>query len=99
MTENRLSTPAADRLRRAEGVWSKPVQDQAVLYHWDQGKAIVLNATGAALWEALETCSTASGLADILVARFPGLSPERARADVAVFLDRLQRESVIESGP
>lgn len=99
MTADRTSATAGDRLRRAEGVWSNPVQDRAVLYSWNDGKAIVLNPTGAALWEALESPRTPDDLAELLIHRFPGLSTERARADVAAFLDRLLSESVIQPGP
>ena len=84
-----------ERLRRADGVWSRAVQDRAVLYSWDDGKAIVLNPTGSVLWEALESPRSASELADELVRRFPGLPVERARKDVEAFLERLRGESVV----
>ena len=82
-------------IRRAEGVWSSGVQDRAVLYSTPQSKAIVLNATGAALWEALETPRRPSELAQLLIQRFPQLPADRAHTDVAAFLDRLVRESVV----
>lgn len=82
-------------VRRAEDVWSTGVQDRAVLYSSTQSKAIVLNATGAALWEALDAPRRPSELADLLILRFPALSPDRARADVAAFLDRLMGENVL----
>jgi hypothetical protein len=91
--------PVDGPLRRMEGVWSSAVHDRAVLYSWDEGKAIVLNATGAALWEALESPHTPSELAELLVQRFPDLPPDRARADVAAFLDRLLSESVLQLVP
>jgi hypothetical protein len=83
-------------LRRTDGVWSSPVHDRAVLYSQDEGKAIVLNPTGAVLWEALESPHTPSELAALLVQRFPDLSPDRALADVNAFLDRLLGESVLQ---
>jgi hypothetical protein len=82
-------------VRRADDVSSSGVQDRAVLYSSTQSKAIVLNATGATLWEALEAPRRPSELADLLVQRFPDLSPDRARADVAAFLDRLMGENVL----
>lgn len=84
-----------ERLRRADGVWSRAVQDRAVLYSWDDGKAIVLNPTGSVLWEALASPQSVDDLVEELVRRFPGLSHERARADVDAFLDRLRDESVV----
>jgi len=82
-------------VRRADDVWSSGVQDRAVLYSSTQSKAIVLNATGAALWEALEAPRRPSELADVLIQRYPHLSIDRARADVAAFLDRLVAENVL----
>jgi len=86
-------------LRRKEDVWSRAVGDRAVLYSWDAGKAIVLNPTGAVLWEALQSPRTASELGDILVDRFPGLPVERARADVAAYVERLFGENLLRSEP
>src|SRR5687767_3906420 len=83
-------------VRRADDVSSSGVQDRAVLYSSTQSKAIVLNATGAALWEALEAPRRPSELADLLIQRFPHLSIERARNDVAAFLDRLVAENVLQ---
>jgi hypothetical protein len=86
-------------LRRTAGICSNPVHDRVVLYNSDDGKAIVLNATGARLWEALEAPRTPSELASLLRDRFPNLPVERATADVAAFLERLIDESVLESVP
>lgn len=83
-------------VRRADGVWSSGVQDRAVLYSTPESKAIVLNVTGAILWEALESPRRPSELADLLIERFPDISADRARADVAAFLDRLVSENVLQ---
>jgi hypothetical protein len=82
-------------VRRADGVWSSGVQDRAVLYSTPESKAIVLNPTGAILWEALHSPRRPSELAALLVQRFPELTSDRARADVTAFLDRLVRERVV----
>ena len=89
-------TSADGALRRIEGVWPSPVHDRAVLYNEREGKALVLNPTGAALWEALEFPRTAAELATLLTRRFPDLPADRARADVGVFLERLLAESVLQ---
>lgn len=83
--------------RRSEGVWSSVVQDRAVLYSSTENKAVVLNGTGALLWEALDSPRDASDLEHLLVERYPGLSAEHARADVAAFLDRLVSERVLQT--
>ena len=89
------SADPMERLRRADGVWSRAVQDRAVLYSWDDGKAIVLNPTGSVLWEALASPRSAGELVQELIRRFPGLPPDRARTDVDAFLNRLRDESVV----
>lgn len=83
--------------KRSEGVLSNPVQNRAVLYSQDQGRAIVLNPTGAALWEVLESPRSAAELTSFLMDRFPDLNADRARADVDAFLDRLLAENVLQS--
>ena len=50
---------------------------------------ITLNATGAYIWELLETEQTVQSLTDALVARYE-VEKERAQADVEAFLARLR---------
>lgn len=50
---------------------------------------ITLNATGAYIWELLESDQTVESLTDALVARYD-VPAERAKADVEAFLARLQ---------
>ncbi len=50
---------------------------------------ITLNATGAYLWELLESEQTVQTLTDALVARYE-VDSEKARADVEAFLTKLE---------
>lgn len=50
---------------------------------------ITLNATGAYLWELLETEQSVETLTDALVARYE-VDNEKARADVEAFLTKLK---------
>ena len=50
---------------------------------------ITLNATGAYIWELLETEQTAETLTEALVARYE-VAEDRARADVEAFLNKLR---------
>lgn len=75
------------------------MHDRAVLYSEELSKAVVLNATGAALWEALETPRRPPELAALLTDRFPGLSAGRAIRDVEAFVDRLLAERVLQRVP
>ncbi len=50
---------------------------------------MTLNATGAYLWELLETEQTVESLTDALVARYE-VSREIAQADVEAFVDKIK---------
>lgn len=50
---------------------------------------ITLNATGAYIWELLETEQTVETLTDALVARYE-VDSQKARADVEAFLEKLK---------
>lgn len=50
---------------------------------------ITLNATGAYLWELLETEQTVETLTEALVNRYE-VTEEKARADVQAYLNKLQ---------
>ena len=50
---------------------------------------MMLNATGAYLWELLENEQTVASLTDALVARYD-IGAEQAQADVVEFLEKLK---------
>lgn len=50
---------------------------------------ITLNATGAYIWELLETEQTVQSLSDALVARYE-VDSQTAQADVEAFLEKLK---------
>ncbi len=49
---------------------------------------MTMNATGAYIWDLLETEQTVQSLTDALVANYD-VSPEVAKADVETFLEKL----------
>jgi hypothetical protein len=80
---------------RSSQVEASVVGDRVVLYHRTSRSALVLNPSGTYLWERLATPAALPDLAATLRERFPGLSGDDARRDVAAFLDELTRHEAI----
>jgi coenzyme PQQ synthesis protein D (PqqD) len=80
---------------RSGHVEASAVGDRVVLYHRTSRSALVLNPTGSHLWERLATPAALPDLAAALRGKFPALSAEDARRDVAAFLDELTRHGAI----
>jgi hypothetical protein len=82
--------------RRSPEVTETRVTDRVILYHASDGGAFVLNPTASILWEALATPCTMSRLVDELRGRFPGLTPDRAEADITSCMIELQGLRLIQ---
>jgi len=80
---------------RSTAVEASTVGDRVVLYHRTSRSALVLNPTGTRLWERLATPASLPDLMAALRDRFPTLSGEDARRDVAAFIDELSRHGAI----
>ena len=80
---------------RSGQVEASAVGDRVVLYHRTSRSALVLNPTGSHLWERLATPAALPDLAGALREKFPSLSADDARKDVAAFLDELTRHGAI----
>jgi hypothetical protein len=72
------------------------VSDRVILYHASDGGAFVLNPTASILWNSLTTPSTIAQLVQELQTRFPGLTADRAEADIAACIVELQGHRLIE---
>jgi hypothetical protein len=83
------------RFKQSGDVQSSVVGDRVVLLHRRTQKSIVLNPTGASLWNALATPTTAADLADRLLAAHAELPPDRAASDVAAFLEQLSEQELV----
>ena len=88
------------RYQRVSGVQASAVGDRAVLYHPHTKRAIVLNPTGARLWQALAAPRTANDLTAELTASCPGLrgtgvTPEQVSRDVAAYLQQLSEQQLV----
>ncbi len=67
-----------------------------MLYATDSRKAVVLNPTGAFLWQALSTPQTGEELALKLQARFPSVAPGQIQEDVEACLRQLSEQDVLQ---
>ena len=62
------------------------------------GRYLRVNQSGAVLWPLLQEGTSVAALVDQLITSF-GLSPERARADVAEWLAWLDAEELLAEEP
>jgi hypothetical protein len=83
------------RFKQSGDVQSSVVGDRVVLLHRRTQKSIVLNPTGASLWNALATPTTAADLAGRLLAAHEELTPDRAASDVAAYLEQLSEQELV----
>jgi hypothetical protein len=91
------SMSSSSHYRRADSVETSPVGDRVVLYEGRSRKAIVLNPTGAWLWQQLSTPRTADELSQQLQAQFPATDGAQIRADVESCLHDLVRQELLQA--
>jgi hypothetical protein len=81
--------------RRSPQAEESKVGDRSVLYHRVSRKAIVLNPTGATIWQLLASPQTVTALAARLSTQFPSVAEEQAQHDVTAFLQDLSTHDLI----
>jgi len=64
-------------------------EDGAVLHNPDVDEVIIVNPTGKAIWQLLETPHTPEQIAAYLVETFQGCTLEQAAEDVETFIQDL----------
>ena len=77
------------KIRRCELIDTSKVGDRVVLYHRDRQTAIVLNPTGARIWELLAQPRGVQELTEHLVDDFSSSQPDQVAQDVTSFLTEL----------
>jgi hypothetical protein len=90
--------PMAQRIRRGDRHVYRHIAGEHLLVSIHRATVaplFALTATGAALWERLEEWTTAESLAEFLVQHYD-VTRERARADVAEFLEQLTTISALQ---
>lgn len=83
------------RYHRSSSTQTSPVGDRVVLYDDNSRKAIVLNPTGAFLWQALSTPQSADELSHQLHARFPATDAAQIHHDVEACLRDLVKQEIV----
>jgi hypothetical protein len=73
--------------------WQK-VDDEVVVLDLGQSVYLGVNDSGAVLWPMVAAGTSQDRLVDELTSRF-GIDDDRARADVAAFVDRLRSLSLV----
>lgn len=68
-----------------------------MLYEGRSRKAVVLNPTGAWLWQQLNGSQTVDELSERLQARFPATDAAQIRADVESCLHDLVRQELLQT--
>ena len=94
-----MSDERSATYRRSELVDTSQVGDRVVLYHRESGESLVLNPTGARLWEWLDDTHHFDDLADRLAQENAPVEPEQVMEDVLTFLRQLSQHDAIVVGP
>lgn len=82
-------------MRKRRPVRHRVIGGEGVVLVQDQAHVVGLNATGAAVLEAIDGRRTIGDVVDLLVARFDA-DPGRIRAEVVALAEELTRLGVIE---
>ncbi|HEX7084814.1 MAG TPA: PqqD family protein [Vicinamibacterales bacterium] len=86
------------KIRRRADVIAQQVGDTAVLVNLSSNRIYELNASGARVWELLDTARSVEAIVGEIAQEFE-LSPDVVRADVAPLVDEFVREGLIEHDP
>jgi hypothetical protein len=70
-------------------------EEGAVLLDLRRGKYFAMNGVAAEIWSGLEAGRSVPEIEAHLVRTYDGVPPETIRADVAAFVARLARESLV----
>jgi Coenzyme PQQ synthesis protein D (PqqD)/Transglutaminase-like superfamily len=89
-------TGASEQIRlRGAGLEFVDVDGEVVVLDAQRSLYFSVNGTGSPLWAALRTGATEDDLERVLAEAY-SLSPERAAADVTVFLDQLRAQGLLD---
>ena len=76
----------------------RPMPDGGVVFHPGNEFYYGLNLTSACIWENLApVCSSLDELCDAVDKRFPGIDPQRIRADALGLLEKLFEHALVVS--
>ncbi len=81
--------------RRSSDVTYEVVEGRAVLVDGAGTELITLNPVGTLVWKALDGEQDAAALAERLVGRFEGVTPDQLETDIVEFLSELASSSLV----
>lgn len=76
-------------------ILSEQFDGSGLVFDPESNGAISLNKTGVFLWKLLKDGRSEQEMADALLDRYDGVTPEKAAADVRAFLDSLRARSLL----
>jgi hypothetical protein len=85
--------------RRTPNVLYDLLGEQAVLIDAQGTEIITLNRLGTLVWQALDGEHDANGIVRQVTAMFEDIDPQRITQDVELFLDELNRLSLVVEVP
>lgn len=88
-----MITPAT-RVVRDSSLISASLGQEIAMLHVDSGRYFFLNDVGAAVWEHLESPTTAAALCSTLIAQYE-VPPSQCEADVLSLLNTLLEKQLI----
>lgn len=86
----------AHRFVQRSQVETSKVGDRVVLFDQRMGRALVLNPTGALVWNALIEPRSPAELASVLTEAFPSIAEAQAAKDVMTYIEQLLSEGLVE---
>ena len=81
--------------RRSSGVDTSTVGERVIAFERASKRAVVLNPTGAVIWQLLESPHSPGQLSAALQQQFPDVSAQQIGADVETYLQELLDQNLI----
>jgi Coenzyme PQQ synthesis protein D (PqqD) len=81
--------------RRNPAVVFQHVDDRVMMMNPDRAEFVTVSPTGAQVWDALETPSTADDIVQRLLPKWPGADPEQMLKDIDAFLVKLEEAGAV----
>lgn len=81
--------------RKKEGISSRRLGRDLMLYDQTRDKVHVLNETGALIWELLDGKNSLPDIEKIFIKQFPDTKPEEISRDIKDVIEKLDSEGLI----
>lgn len=81
--------------RRNPAIVFQKVEDRLMMMNPERAEFVTLTQTGAEVWHALATPGSCDDVVDRLRIEYPDADPNQMRADIDVFLGKLEAAGAI----